>query len=772
MPVTAQSCSNDGQVANFAAFQSLLGNPAMTTICLDEQSYAFTSVLTITRSVSIVGFKTNFTLGSTTRFFNIDGNVPLVNISGIAFIATSSSTTASGGSILVGTNTRLVLANLSFAKSSAKTGGALYLGSGSQVEGTSLSFSGCGFTSTASSATGGAVVYLNATSYFSCTACTFKDSAIATYSQGGVFFIGERATVRVYSSTFSNNFGGIAGVAAMDDYAALEAFGSNFTGNDAGDGTSSDGSGGVVYAQDFVSIWFQDCTVSANAAQEGSGGVIFAGASANITLLRSTFTSNTAATDGGVIRTGVSAQIAVVSSTFSQNAASSGAGGVFALEGASSTVTATDSLFNGNQAISGGVLDMISSNTLRASFFRCNFTSNKVAASSGTDLGGGVFRVRNNQLVLVDSSFTNNVRSSVSSLYEVGMIEVDAAGKVAVVSSQLSGNSNTRQYDALLTGASATMLTFQATLTKTADGTAVNEPNLAAFCIDCKAIANFLCSAVPACAYLSSSRIVTPSSLLAPSSSTTSSVSLTLSSTPTSEMTTTMLSSSTPDPTTPATSGPTELSTPPPSSPLSSATPSSQTPLSSSATPANSDPKGSSSSDTTPIVAAVAAAVCAVVVACLVLILILRRRRNNAAAKRRVSRDSNSVPVSTNALVGEFERKASYTAAVREVPNPVYDSLGQSSSTYDDPNNPTYAGLDATYAGLNPTYAGLDPTYEQFGRKSAYDDIKRAPQSSDATQYAAVVQHQHNGSRMSGSIESEYHVPRELASPTYAALDL
>ncbi|XP_004363558.2 hypothetical protein CAOG_03830 [Capsaspora owczarzaki ATCC 30864] len=690
VPAAAQ-CSNTGAVANVAAIQTLLNNAAMTTICLPAQTYAFGSSgtpLTITRNVNIVGTNTIFTIGSNAaRFFTISANLALVNITGLTLDATGSSYTSQGRCISVAANTRLVLGNTKFI-GAASLQGALYLTSGSSAEGTGLSFSACGYSSGLFGSTSyGSAVYLEGSTTFTCTGCTFKDSVNGYNVYGGAFYLATKSYVRIYDSTFSTNAAGYAGgVADVENNSVFEVFNSNFTGNFAD--TDSSG-GGVVYAKDGTSVWFQGCNFMSNSAKGQSGGVIFAGATANITLLQSTFTTNTASsygaivytgtqpsiniigstfssnsatiggivytggtasitisgstftsnsatssnggvvytatitisgstftankatsadagvlyvgngagiiidnstftsntayTDAGVIRTGTTSQVTITSSTFSQNSAS-GAGGVFLLEGASSAVVASDTLFYSNQAISGGVLDMISSNTLRASFFRCNFTANLLSSASGT--GGTVFRVRNNQIVVVDTTLTGNVRASTTN--NVGMIQVDSTGRVGVVNSQLSGNSGTKQFDALL--ASATLLTLGANITPSGT-TMINEPNLAAYCIDCKAIAPFLCTAVPACAFVSSSRVMTPTSLL--SSATPSSA------TPSSATPSVTPSSATPSSATPSVTPSSATPSVTPSSATPSVTPSSATP---SVTPSSATPLSVTPSSDTPLV--------------------------------------------------------------------------------------------------------------------------------------------------------------------------
>ncbi|KJE90028.1 hypothetical protein CAOG_01409 [Capsaspora owczarzaki ATCC 30864] len=833
-PAIAQECSNSGPVANVGAIQALLNNASMTTICLPAQTYSITTVLTVSRSVNIVGTNTVFNLGgSTARFITISANLPLVSISGIRFNAQSSTylLESKGRVMYVDSGTRLVWRNSVVLDALMYYGGALYLNTGASVEGTGLSFTGCGGVSGYAGYWYGGVVYLMTTASFSCTGCNFQDGYLAGASSlGAVFYLASPSYVRLYNSTITGNQGSNnAGVAYLDDDSVFEAFNSTITRNRADPTGGGAGYGGVLYAVDRADIWFQDCTVTSNLAA-ATGGVIYAGVSANITILRSnfssnsassdsgvmyvgngagividssTFLSNSASTDAGVIRTGTTAQITITSSTFSQNSAS-GAGGVFLLEGANSAVTASDTVFSSNQATSGGVLDMISSNTLRASFFRCNFTANMLSAS-GT--GGTVFRVRNNQIVVVDSILTGNVRASTSS--NTGMIQVDSSGRVGVVNSQLSGNSGTRQFDALL--ASATLLTLGASITPSGS-TMINEPNLAAYCIDCKAIAPFLCTAVPACAFVSSSQVVTPASLLSsatpssatpsvtPSSATPSVTpsSATPSVTPASVATplTFVESSATPvassaTPSVPASSS--VVTTPPLSSHSStvvSILPATTTPLlhssatpplapsssvSSSGTPASPNSQ-TSSSDNISIIAAVSGAAGGLLFVCL-LVFVMRRRRT--AAKRRASQEPNSMPIQANPLaapVPDYERKPSYIHAVHQstLANPIYDAVGQSSPR--QPPRPPKSGKH---------------------EEALYTDASSRSPNTQGTQYASLVQGWHSNSNSSseyqvpretfaeyqvpGGTGSQYQVPHEASSeyqvphassPTYATLDL
>ncbi|KJE94123.1 non-receptor protein kinase [Capsaspora owczarzaki ATCC 30864] len=724
-PAIAQACSNTGGVADVAAIQALLNNAAMTTICLPAQTYSITTVLTVSRSVNIVGTNTVFNLGaSTARFITISANLPLVSISGIRFNAQSStySFESKGRVMYVDSGTRLVWRNSVVLDALMYYGGALYLNTGASVEGTGLSFTGCGGVSGYAAYWYGGVAYLMTTASFSCTGCNFQDGYLAGASSlGAVFYLASPSYVRLYNSTITGNQGSNnAGVAYLENDSVFEAFNSTITGNRVDPMGGGEGFGGVLYAVDRADIWFQDCTVTSNLAA-ATGGVIYAGVSANITILRSTFTSNkatnadagilfvgngagiiidsstftsnTAGTDAGVIRTGTTAQITVTSSTFSQNSASR-AGGVFLLEGTNSAVVAYDTLFDSNQAISGGVLDMISSNTLRASFFRCNFTANMLSSESGT--GGTVFRVRNNQIVVVDTTLTGNVRASITN--NVGMIQVDSTGRVGVVNSQLSGNSGTKQFDALL--ASATLLTLGANIAPSGT-TMINEPNLAAYCIDCQAIAPFLCTAVPACAFVSSSRVMTPTSLLSsatPSSATPSSA------TPSVTPSSATPSSATPSSATPSVTPSSATPSVTPSSAPPSVAPSSATPLSATwelsisvaSTAAASTASavssiahfsvGSQASSSTAAIAGAVASVAVVAIIAVVLIVLRRRRshRSSVARPKDSAKDSTG-PIYQEAVEMTISPLPHANRSHKEDDSSVYDVVGQQKS------DPVYA---------------------------------------------------------------------------------
>ena len=161
------------------------------------------------------------------------------------------------------------------------------------------------------------------------------------------------------------------------------------------------GNGGGILNQGTINI--TNSIVANNHANNGGG--MFALGSGSVTILNSTFASNTVSADGGGLYIFATTSPTITNSTFYNNRASTLGGGVHTVY---TTLTVRNSTFSGNQTIGG---------------------------SGFSDLGGGIFAGASATLILQNNTFSGNGSSLGSSVALFG-------GAIASATNSIFANSS------------------------------------------------------------------------------------------------------------------------------------------------------------------------------------------------------------------------------------------------------------------------------------------------------------------------------------------
>lgn len=313
-----------------------------------------------------------------------------------------------GGGVFVAAGASMTIDQVTFVSNTGNTsGGALYLESGSSV-----ALAGCTLQSNAAGSTSGGAIHAEPSSSVTLTTCTLGGLSLslgntcsnlggAIYADGctlsvtGSTFTSNRGTgrggailargaalVSLTNSTFtSNEGGGFGGGLCVEGTAQVTALACNFISNQA----SNAGKGGGVYHSSTGIATYTNCTYQGNQAS-ASGGGLHADPGSNVTLTTCGFTSNTATAGGqggGICADG--STLSVIGSTFTSNSGATKGGAILAR--GSTTLNLRSSTFTSNQGNQfGGALCLEGST--QASVLSSQFLSN-LASSSGR--GGGSY---------------------------------------------------------------------------------------------------------------------------------------------------------------------------------------------------------------------------------------------------------------------------------------------------------------------------------------------------------------------------------------------
>lgn len=234
--------------------------------------------------------------------------------SGIITGSTFTGNISDGYGSAVNVNGHAVINNSIFEGNTGSHGGSAI----SHIESIYLSLTGSTFTSN-SAIHGGALFTSGLPDIrYSVAGSTFTGNTANNF--GGA--LGMQNAVNVYSSTFKNNIAGNNGGGIYAAYGYNFIDNSIFTGNQAYDG-------GAIFlnaAYTLVSSSVFDKN-SANSSGGKGGGIYIEGQVAELDVIASTFTSNTAFSGAGIYNTGSS--VVVNSSAFTSNSAGNAGGGIF-----------------------------------------------------------------------------------------------------------------------------------------------------------------------------------------------------------------------------------------------------------------------------------------------------------------------------------------------------------------------------------------------------------------------------------------------------------
>jgi len=205
-------------------------------------------------------------------------------------------------------------------------------------------------------------------------------------------------------------------------------------------GDSQSGEGGAIYNNLGGTLSVSNVNFTSNVADQG--GAIDNDGSA--TVDQSLFSGNSGA--GAAIFT--TSDLTVTNSTFTSNTSNIGGGAIYNQAG---TLTASNDVFAGNQALRGGALE----NDDTAFLTNCTFTSNSVpTGGTGGGLGGAIFTANN--ITITGGTFTGNTANSGGgAIYNVESLTI--AGATFTHNNGDSANTGTTDGGAIFTEGTATI---------------------------------------------------------------------------------------------------------------------------------------------------------------------------------------------------------------------------------------------------------------------------------------------------------------------------
>ena len=162
------------------------------------------------------------------------------------------------------------------------------------------------------------------------------------------------STVTITGLTITNGFADSSGGGISSYSSTLTLSNCTITGN-----MVNSGAGGILNQNSALTV--NNCTISGNSTTSGGGGIEndgFNGGGANVTVIASTLSGNSASTGGGIANGGYNfgfATVTIIASTLSSNSAANG-GGIFnsAVSSSSATLTVSNCTLSGNSASADG----------------------------------------------------------------------------------------------------------------------------------------------------------------------------------------------------------------------------------------------------------------------------------------------------------------------------------------------------------------------------------------------------------------------------------
>ena len=303
-------------------------------------------------------------------------------------------------------------------------------------------FNMTGGTVSYNSASSGGGVYVSNGTFTMSNATISNNSATGTYGDGGggvyvstngVFTMGSNAYiisntaaangggVYVVEGTFIMNGGVIGGSAANKNTASgkgggIYAYDASTTrlisftinsGNISYNEASSDGGGIYISLKNNSTI--KNAYLTGNKSSSGGGGGMYIISAKDMTIEKTTFTSNTAphsssGSGGGMtIRESV---VSIIDCFFEKNSTSGSGGGIFAYKADDTNIlTIERSTFSENSANTGGGINNYQSSP---TIINCTFWGNSSSHTDARYGGGAIFNGTNSNLTVKSSTFTAN----------------------------------------------------------------------------------------------------------------------------------------------------------------------------------------------------------------------------------------------------------------------------------------------------------------------------------------------------------------------------
>lgn len=221
-----------------------------------------------------------------------------------------------------------------------------------------------------------------------------KNGCVGDYGSGGAVFARDGGTLSVIGSSFdSNKTTGtvLDGGAITVNGGFLFVENSQFMANSStylGGAISLDSSTGVIYASTFTSN-----------TNTSSGGAVAAETNSDVTIYNSTFTANSANHGGAVISRDAS-KMRLSGVTFIGNTTVFDGG---AVENGGGLMIINNSTFTGNSGSAAGAVNNDNVTGGKMYIFNSTFSDN-----TANSFGGGAINNGGDELVVVDTTFTNN----------------------------------------------------------------------------------------------------------------------------------------------------------------------------------------------------------------------------------------------------------------------------------------------------------------------------------------------------------------------------
>ena len=236
------------------------------------------------------------------------------------------------------------------------------------------------------------------------TNCQFSNNRA---HDGAAISANRSPKLQINDSTFANNvasnvISATGGALHTETCATVSISNSTFLNNRA------NYFGGAIYDQDSNEYTFTGCSFSSNVASRSKGGAMRFSSVLQLSLVNSSFDSNSAGEEGGAVFVDgtISTQITLSHSSFDGNSAGT-EGGALRVTG---SVTADWSNFTNNRANSGGALYLNGDHT-RLSVSHGYFKSNN--ATLGIGSGGAIYYGgQYTNVLLLDSTFEYNYAAS------------------------------------------------------------------------------------------------------------------------------------------------------------------------------------------------------------------------------------------------------------------------------------------------------------------------------------------------------------------------
>jgi len=256
---------------------------------------------------------------------------------------------------------------------------------------------------------------------------------------GGAIYTDDGVSLSIYGSRFDRNSADAGGGGIyLDDDGVLLLDGAAFTANTAG------GRGGGLYLENYTAATIRNSLISGNESQNSlGGGGIYSNGRAEIEIVRSTISANTAPIGGGIASDPGDVLI-ITDSVITGNRAtgtgqSDGGGGIFAnaTSTVSSTLTITNSTISGNTTGGdGGGLRLGQHVTARIDGATVSGNSATTQIIGSTSWGGGIYNA--GTLTVTGSSIVDNVAT-----FGGGIRNEFGGGRLTLTDSTIARNSAT-----------------------------------------------------------------------------------------------------------------------------------------------------------------------------------------------------------------------------------------------------------------------------------------------------------------------------------------